>query len=132
MTTTDQLAGIEARASAATEGPWKVKECAPCTGRGRLDVSIWAHDGNVSIADWCDEDEFTKADAEFIAHARTDVPALLAMVREQQAAHERVRELHQPEMAAGRDGNGVTDYCPACSTYYPCATIAAITATEAS
>ena len=32
-------------------------------------------------------------DAQFIAHARTDVPALLAMVRERDAALERVREL---------------------------------------
>jgi len=57
---------------------------------------------------------------------------LLAMVREQRAAIERVRELHPAEMAAGRDGNGMTDYCPACSTYYPCATIAALTTEDAS
>ncbi|MFS0834390.1 hypothetical protein [Arthrobacter phoenicis] len=34
--------------------------------------------------------EMTDADAEFIAHARTDVPALLALVRSQQAQIERV------------------------------------------
>lgn len=82
MTATDQLAAIQARADAATEGPWHVdgepdeaKYVVQFTsGRG-------VHVGTY-ITDLVEADE----DAEFIAHARTDVPALLTLVREQQAA----------------------------------------------
>jgi hypothetical protein len=76
------LDAIEQRANAATEGPWaseahhhrisgkpvlfEVHPVAELEGNG---------DGGVTTA----------ADAEFIAHARTDVPALVARVRELEA-----------------------------------------------
>ena len=62
-----RLDEIEARTTAATEGPWNVF-------MGRID-----HPGRSLIAVaydvGCDED------ADFIAHARTDVPALVAVAR---------------------------------------------------
>jgi hypothetical protein len=76
MTTTDQLADIEARADAATDGPWNIavsedrKWALVLADAGTADERIVVR----SISD---------DDAEFIAHARTDIPALLAMVREQ-------------------------------------------------
>jgi hypothetical protein len=62
---------------------------------------------------------------------------LLAMVREQRAAIERVRELHKPrQFNAITDGVyfGQTEFnhniCDNDHEYWPCPTIAAITATE--
>ena len=79
MNAADKLDQIEARANAATEGPWFVS-----------DGSIWVDrgDGNADgitgpLAPWC----FGEAD--FVAHARTDVPALVA-------ALQAVLELHKP------------------------------------
>jgi hypothetical protein len=61
---------IEARANAATPGPWKY-----CAGSGAIEGvntlivrGAWPNSGP------------------FIAHARTDVPALIARVRELEAA----------------------------------------------
>ena len=79
MTAVERLAEIEARAAAATEGPWETFESgtlsAGCLG---VDDStggmvLWHHDyGIVGGLD---------VDAEFIAAARTDVPALTAALR---------------------------------------------------
>jgi len=85
MTTTDQLAAIEARAQAATEGPWDYEPFDGAFGVYSLEMQ---DNGDLSavIGYYASEGEGgSKADADFIAHARTDVPALLAMVREQQA-----------------------------------------------
>jgi len=72
--TEEQLREIEARAAAATKGPWK---------RGlRRDGSIWVSMGDPMSgehfqADW----DFGLANSTFTAHAREDVPALVAEVR---------------------------------------------------
>ena len=67
------LDAIEQRAHAATEGPWEASAhrtghylviCPDCGVRGG----------------------YERADAEFIAHARSDVPALVAEVRRLRAA----------------------------------------------
>ena len=71
-----RLDEIEARANAATEGPWEL------LGGGEYvsgpDILVAPDDGGV-----------TSADAEFIAHARQDVPAFVAALRA-------VLELHAP------------------------------------
>lgn len=85
MTTTDQLAAIQARADAATEGPWHVDD-EEQTVRAREYAGEIVYDRSAEHpSEWA---EF-KQTAEFIAHARADVPALLALVREQQARIER-------------------------------------------
>jgi hypothetical protein len=62
------LNAIRKRAEVATEGPW---QCANTTdGPWILD------DGDMIITGTCERD----ADGEFIAHARQDVPALIAEV----------------------------------------------------
>ena len=72
----NRLDKIEARANAATEGPWNVF-------MGRID-----HPGRSLVAVaydvGCDED------AEFIAHARADVPDMAAALRA-------VLDLHIPD-----------------------------------
>ena len=77
-------------------------------------------------------------DAEFIAHARTDIPALLAEVRRLQAIVKRVRELHQDEGQSQGYFPGDRDYgkrdhcCGTCGEYgeygveWPCPTVRAI------
>ena len=113
----NRLNEIEARANAATPGPWELLgDGEYVSGPGIL---VAPDDGGV-----------TSADAEFIAAARTTVPALLD-------ALEKVLELHQPVT----DGMGFTEHgyggispaCGACGTSdeyavpYPCPTVTAIT-----
>ena len=82
MSAADRLDQIEARANAATEGPWKTTyeeadQWHSITGSPYpLGGGLWADHPEVATVDQEDE-----ADAEFIAHARTDVPALVAALR---------------------------------------------------
>lgn len=90
--TPERLAEIEARVDAATPGPWHARD------RG---IGHELHHGAADDCkqNWCEDvngehrETFRRGDAEFIAAARNDVPALLAEVRRLQAAAERVREL---------------------------------------
>ena len=113
----ETLNRIRAQAAAATEGPWEL------LGGGEYvsgpDILVAPDDGGV-----------TSADAEFIAAARTTVPALLD-------ALEKVLELHQPVtdgMGFTEDGyGGISPACSSCGTSdeyavpYPCPTVTAIT-----
>lgn len=98
--TQERLAEIEARANAAIAGPWR---------RGYKGMPGY-HDGVVYPdgpgIDWvgqCPEPKPLfhaqvpnsprfRENAEFIAHARTDIPDLIAEVRHQQAEVRRLRE----------------------------------------
>lgn len=97
MLTDERLNEIEARTAAATPGPWKPKYP---VGDDFRAVRIFAD--TTYLASVCnsdmDEDEI-KANAELIAHARKDIPDLVAEVR-------RLRELiddylHYVEQTAG-------------------------------
>ena len=127
MSISDRLDQIEQRADNATEGPWR-------------HISIFEVGGFVEdpygrdIFDWAQDDAGTicapDPDAEFIAAARTTVPALLD-------ALEKVLELHQPVtdgMGFTEDGyGGISPACSSCGTSdeyavpYPCPTVTAIT-----
>jgi hypothetical protein len=76
--TNEELNAIEARAKAATEGPWRTRptEHGDCAGIWHGD---WEHDSIVQT----DSGVYPPMmpDAEFIAHARSDVPALVEEVR---------------------------------------------------
>ena len=117
------LEPIQARLDAATPGPWEMRQCSPCTERGRLEVNIWDKDGNFLIANWCDDDPYEPADAEFIANAPTDTARLLAAVQA-------VVALHEPER-----GNLIGPYCAHCISPidggpepWPCPTVSAVEA----
>jgi len=81
--TDEELDAIRERAARATAGPWLV-------GDGELDGfpgswDVWGSDycGIASLAKTAEAAKFPRdleANAEFIAHARTDVPALLSEV----------------------------------------------------
>ena len=81
-----QLAAIEAREERATEGPWTSVATWLATGDRAPLVSgpVINMDDPVRIADcdttWRSRDD-CMANAEFIAHARADIPALVAEVR---------------------------------------------------
>ena len=65
---------IRARVAAATEGPWEVVDL---IGSRPAAASVWtAEAGELDV---CLSEEACPADAQFIAHARQDIPALLAV-----------------------------------------------------
>lgn len=84
MTAADRIAEIRAREQAATSGPWGY----PFPRKNRITTAAYI---DVTEADWggeglreyslgCTDDRnaWRAEDAEFIAHAREDVPHLLA------------------------------------------------------
>lgn len=101
------LDAIEARAEAATDGPWMVgaevsKDLGIVNAHwfGSVDPEVGIILGEAGLHD-----------AEFIAAARTDVPALVARVRELEATVERMRRARAevPMPFCERDGKIVRD-----------------------
>lgn len=112
------LDAIQARAEAATEGPWEA-HCAD---------TWWIQDGGCDeiaiILDrpGIDEDPQAEANAAFFINARQDVPALVAALRA-------VEAVHQVEKRVTLIG----PYCAGCTSpidggpeLWPCPTITAI------
>lgn len=126
--TPDQLQAIQARTERLPEGPWFVSDCEGSLQIWRQDVVQMFRDdtGEVTgyrlpgcysstdlIAEWSldtwdegddPDDDLRREVAEFIGHARDDVPDLVALVRQAQAETSRLRallaevlaEFHQP------------------------------------
>lgn len=87
--TKPNLRDVEARAGAATEGPWFVIQVGQGSGRlDRYDVM----DRLGPIAQYLDAD----TDATFIAASRTDVPALTEAIRAVLAAVESAEVATEP------------------------------------
>ena len=89
MSAADRLDEIEARANAATEGPWTPDEYTEVDPDGFYELSrVIAPDPDGD--DWCAigvvHTGILRPDADFIAHARTDVPWLIEQVRKRDAA----------------------------------------------
>ena len=126
-----RLDEIKARAAAATGGPWKWDNRRVPTLNGmagsrdvyryETEVIEADHNGECGCRSACQLDlTVGPADAEFIAHARTDVPRLVAAV-------ESVLELHQPYIT--RSAWQTCNECWNSGTaeiVYPCPTVAAI------
>lgn len=93
--TDEELAKIEARADAATAGPWSTYFGMHGDPRVVADARRPLTTMVVSTA----PDDYGKADCEFIAAARSDVPRLLAAVRGQgealQRAEAMLRAVHE-------------------------------------
>ena len=90
-----ELDAIEARANAASAGPWTYCGCGKCAQvsmeKGPIVmVGIGARDVSYTCGEGVD-DASRLLNAEFCAHARQDVPALVAEVRRFKA--ERKEEL---------------------------------------
>lgn len=103
---TDYLDEIQARADAATDGPWE-----HVGSYGRI-VS-----GPVQVCRAYGDDGKATPDAPFIAHARTDVPRLVAALRAVEALHTRV---------GSDDQNGFCVACCDMEPLWPCPTVTAI------
>lgn len=89
--TNEELTAIEARANAATMGPWKGTKNSGV-------VSTRTRDSVFETGCGCCTEKFLSAeDAAFIADARADVPALVAEVR-------RLRTLVERAFQEGQDG----------------------------
>lgn len=150
MTTlTDHLAEIQARCNRATEGPWTA-EYSGEQGNCVLPPGYQSTREAVAVTRLLS----AQADAEFIAHSRTDLPALLAAV-------EAVMGLHRPDTVLAVTGDCALEdcdhedlkdcetvevrFCAACDelaeqvdphymegsvalVHYPCSTVRAITA----
>ena len=129
-----RLNEIEARANAATEGPWEVEPYRDERRKEEGDIDSITGPGPTTIVeqlgcDCCDVGlSVADPDAEFIAHARQDVPALVAALRA-------VLELHPREgvMSVDPERGLVEDeaVCAECIVNYepapwPCPTVAAI------
>jgi hypothetical protein len=100
VTARDALDGMKQRLEAATPGPWAVDECTPCTERGRLEVNIYDEPGNLMVTGWCDDDEFHRPDAAFIAAAPMDVARLIGAV---EAVLERADRLSKSKQCEDRE-----------------------------
>ena len=81
MTALD-LVAIAARANAATKGPWVWQT----NDKGYPQQIVGNDDGLTLVAETFIGPEHFPSEAEFIAHARTDVPALVATLRRLDAA----------------------------------------------
>jgi hypothetical protein len=117
----DRLSEIEERLANATPGPW-VKD--PDDPDKVLRSTNAGFDGTVIAT--MQRDDFglvEEANTEFIAHARQDVPDLIAVVRE-------VEALHRPHVVIclnpshGKDCDG--QVCDTCDNPWPCPTAAAV------
>ena len=99
---------LRALASGATPGPWIPHPS-----------YVWTSELGGIIQNWS-EDANAAADMEFIAAARTAVPALLDTLDQAEARIKAVRELHVKEPGVG------TAYCIDCEQPLPCDTIRAL------
>ena len=141
MTAIDtRLAEIRARAENATPGPWESDggEISQHWSRPKPWLPVISTD--VACISYCYGGSASgvenKADAEFIAASRTDVPWLLDQVELRDKALEAVMELHQSEPHCNNVRHTNPDAgCPECAEYctvdgelYPCRTITALTA----
>lgn len=89
MSITDRLDEIQGRADKATDGPWSRFETM------MADTFVVGPRGFIR-EDIVSGPTYERENAEFIAHARTDVPWLIDQVRKRDAALRAVLDLHRP------------------------------------
>ena len=130
MNAIDRLDEIEARANAATRGPWATVIEDGVT----LSLVLTDEDDGLFYGDsGYDAPIVTESgrDAEFVAHARTDVPALVAALRamlEAHTPHECVSSLagDDPCLILHGGACALRGRCRECHHTHPCPTVRAI------
>lgn len=90
----EQLNAIKERVAKATPGPWESEE----TVEGHIDIFNPNEDYAVCQTGNETYDCLNDGDTEFIKHAITDVPALVAEVERLRQALEKVMEVEAPIM----------------------------------
>lgn len=118
--TPNPLDAIQARADAATEGPWEAHQ-----GFGCWAVQDDSCDEIAIVPDrpGIDDDPRAEANAAFIINARSDLPALIAALRAVEAVHVSTCE------ASGMNCDNTVcpvRICGPCGETWPCPTITAI------
>ena len=113
----EYLTAIRARIEAATEGPWKAEFS------GGMGNCVIPHDARSTREAVCVTRPYRALfDAEFIAHARTDLPALLDTVEAVLALHRPCGiydECDCPNLVEGVDGHvSVEDVGITCALMY--------------
>lgn len=106
--TKERLAEIKARCEAATRAPWDVVEIHP----KHYHVSAALDEPPVA------EVEYIIQDAEFVAHARQDVPDLVAEVERLRGLIAATTETHEYCPWCGRY-KAVMSHAPACPAFTP-------------
>ena len=134
MSAADRLNEIEARANAATEGPWAPDEYTEVDPDGFYELArVIAPDPDGD--DWCAigvvHTGILRPDAEFIAHARADVPALVAALRavlDLHRAHECTSSFADDDPCFIMHGGScaLSGTCRECHNNHPCLTARAI------
>lgn len=81
---TAMLDAVEARLNEVTDGPWVDANCGN-------DCCVWVYSTEDPEGQLAGVDSI--ANAKFIAHSRTDIPALVALARQQDAKLMAIREL---------------------------------------
>lgn len=116
-----RLGEIQARADAATAGPWVSTQSADEESTTWIE-SPWGdvlnHDERGSGHLHVNFSWMKRLDADFIAHARVDVPELVEALRA-------VETVHTQELGGTPSGE-FADICGGCPNYWPCPTITAI------
>lgn len=113
----NQLDEIQIRADKASKGPWAVDHDDYDGASVYMDDGITWGRAYVCTDMRQGEDE-GEHDAEFIAAARADVPALVAALRAVEAIHTK-----EP---GGTPTGEFADICGGCPNYWPCPTINAL------
>lgn len=131
MTISDRLDEIEARANAATDGPWAARHRAGLDWLSQsphVDNDGHEPGSSVGLADAVDPlwgslwpSRNATADAEFIAHSRTDVPALVSALRA-------VLDVHMEYPDTGKCTECSVASYSIHSVSWPCPTVEAIAA----
>lgn len=96
FTTPSDLEAAQARCDKATEGEWRSER--QDEDDGHIYWAIHSDYGYTFIVNVQDEGGRDASNAEFIAHARTDLPAALTALRQ---AWERIAELESAQRTAG-------------------------------
>lgn len=107
--TNKRLDKIDARIESATEGAWKISSWRDSSSIEHMVVE--PESGVHTIGDITNNHQ---GNAEFVAHARTDLPDLVFAMR-------KIMELHKPRNML-HIAYGPITVCSVCDTLYPCQT----------
>lgn len=112
----NDIQAIKARAEAATPGPWDwddVEDIPLANGMpGPKWLEVGTEPGDFLI---CELSHKQKANAEFIAHARTDVPYLLTIIASQEAEIGKLRAAASHQFSCHIDGcSNLVETVPMC------------------
>ena len=120
-----ELDEIGARADRALPGPWRLFDQYEPDNLARENVVLW-NDPHLAegVDGWVCQVPGDPADAEFIAHAREDVPRLIAYLRAKNAEVERLRPLAEMGQAVVDHAQPADEFFSAAERFNQVVTVA--------